>query len=455
MPDNDTNKSRRSGADGPSGPGIPKTRLTPWILIALVVLALVAFNQWFSTASRQSIDLSKFYQLVDEGKITGKVTISATQVTGTYTDTDGSQKTFVATLPGSNYDPSTTLEPKLQAKGIDYTGTQPSPWFSLLASILPLVLLMGIAYYFLFRRVGGGAANPLNMGKNKVKIYDRKEMKTTFSDVAGVDEAKEELKEIVEFLKNPKKYQRLGGRIPKGVLLLGPPGCGKTLLARAVAGEANVPFFFMSGSEFVEMFVGLGAARVRELFQQAKEKAPALVFLDEIDTIGKGAPADGRGFRSPRRARADPQPASSRWTGSTRRASSSWPRPTVQSSTRRWSPAGSTVRWSSTTGPPRSREVLRVHARGVAPTLGRSTDIAQRTPGFTGADLENVVNERRPRRQTREELGAMDELGKRSTIHGLERKSRVISDRERCASRTRWATPSSPTSARTSTLCTA
>src|SRR5205814_2118983 len=189
----------------------------------VVVLALVAFNQWFSTASRQSIDLSKFYQLVDDGKITGKVTISATQVTGTYTDTDGSQKSFVATLPGSNYDPSTTLEPKLQAK--------------------------------------------------------------------------EELKEIVEFLKNPKKYQRLGGRIPKGVLLLGPPGCGKTLLARAVAGEANVPFFFMSGSEFVEMFVGLGAARVRELFQQAKEKAPALVFLDEIDTIGKGrAGVAGAGF---------------------------------------------------------------------------------------------------------------------------------------------------------------
>src|SRR5207249_5271653 len=142
MPDNDTNKSRRSGADGPSGPGIPKTRLTPWILIALVVLALVAFNQWFSTASRQSIDLSRFYQLVDEGKITPgtKVTISATQVTGPYTADDGTQKSIVATLPGSNYDPSTTLEPKLQAKGIDYTGTQPSPWFSLLASILPLVL---------------------------------------------------------------------------------------------------------------------------------------------------------------------------------------------------------------------------------------------------------------------------------------------------------------------------
>ena len=150
------------------------------------------------------------------------------------------------------------------------------------------------------------------MGRNKVKIYDRKEMKTTFADVAGVDEAKEELREIVEFLKNPKKYQRLGGRIPKGVLLLGPPGCGKTLLARAVAGEANVPFFFMSGSEFVEMFVGLGAARVRELFQQAKEKAPALVFLDEIDTIGKGRSGAVGRVRSPRRAGADAEPAAGR-----------------------------------------------------------------------------------------------------------------------------------------------
>ena len=129
------------------------------------------------------------------------------------------------------------------------------------------------------------------MGKNKVKIYDRKEMKTTFADVAGVDEAKDELREIVEFLSNPKKYQRLGGRIPKGVLLLGPPGCGKTLLARAVAGEANVPFFFMSGSEFVEMFVGLGAARVRELFQQAKEKAPGagLPRRDRHDRQGRAA----------------------------------------------------------------------------------------------------------------------------------------------------------------------
>ncbi len=440
MPDNDKNDGRRSGSDGPSGPGIPRTRLTPWILIALVVLGLVAFNQWFSTASRQSIDLSRFYDLVDQGKITGKVTISATQVSGTYTADDGTQKSFVATLPGSNYDPSTTLEPKLQAKGIDYTGTQPSPWFSLLASILPLVLLMGIAYYFLFRRVGGGAANPLNMGKNKVKIYDRKEMKTTFSDVAGVDEAKEELKEIVEFLKNPKKYQRLGGRIPKGVLLLGPPGCGKTLLARAVAGEANVPFFFMSGSEFVEMFVGLGAARVRELFQQAKEKAPALVFLDEIDTIGKGRSGvmgAGFGAHDEREQTLNQLLVEMDGFDSSKGV-------IIMAATNRpdvLDPAlvrpGRFDR-QVVVDPPDLRgreEILRVHARGVA--LDPAVElrmIAARTPGFTGADLENVVNEaallaarREKNSVTMEEL---EEAIDRASM-GLERKSRVISGREK------------------------
>ena len=440
MPDNDKNNGRRSGPDGPSGPGIPRTRLTPWILIALVVLGLVAFNQWFSTASRQSIDLSRFYDLVDQGKITGKVTISATQVSGTYTDADGTSKSFVATLPGSNYDPSTTLEPKLQAKGIDYTGTQPSPWFSLLASILPLVLLMGIAYYFLFRRVGGGAANPLNMGKNKVKIYDRKEMKTTFSDVAGVDEAKEELKEIVEFLKNPKKYQRLGGRIPKGVLLLGPPGCGKTLLARAVAGEANVPFFFMSGSEFVEMFVGLGAARVRELFQQAKEKAPALVFLDEIDTIGKGRSGvmgAGFGAHDEREQTLNQLLVEMDGFDSSKGV-------IIMAATNRpdvLDPAlvrpGRFDR-QVVVDPPDLRgreEILRVHTRGVA--LDPAVElrmIAARTPGFTGADLENVVNEaallaarREKNSVTMEEL---EEAIDRASM-GLERKSRVISDREK------------------------
>src|SRR5205823_5490675 len=152
--------------------------------------------------------------------------------------------------------------------------------------VLPLGVMVAI-WMFLMRRVGGGPTQALSFGRSKHKIFDRKELKTTFADVAGVDEAKAELIEIVDFLRNPKKYQRLGGRIPKGVLLVGPPGTGKTLLARAVAGEAGVPFFSLSGSEFVEVFVGVGAARVRDLFQQAAAKAPAIIFIDELDAIGK------------------------------------------------------------------------------------------------------------------------------------------------------------------------
>jgi cell division protease FtsH len=150
-------------------------------------------------------------------------------------------------------------------------------------------------WMFIMRRVGGGPTQALSFGRSKHKIYDRKELKTTFADVAGVDEAKAELEEVVDFLKNPRKYQRLGGHLPKGVLLVGPPGTGKTLLARAVAGEAAVPFFTLSGSEFVEMFVGVGASRVRDLFEQAKEKAPCIVFIDELDAIGKSR-AGATGF---------------------------------------------------------------------------------------------------------------------------------------------------------------
>ena len=279
------------------------------------------------------------------------------------------------------------------------------------------------------------------MGRNKVKIYDRKEMKTTFSDVAGVDEAKEELREIVEFLKNPKKYQRLGGRIPKGVLLLGPPGCGKTLLARAVAGEANVPFFFMSGSEFVEMFVGLGAARVRELFQQAKEKAPALVFLDEIDTIGKGrSGAMGSGFgahdereqtlnqllvemdgfdsQQGRHHHGGHEPAGRARPG---------PRAARADSTGR---SSSTAR---TCGAARRSSASTRAASRCNPDVDLQHD-RRAHPGFTGADLENVVNEaallaaRRDKNAVTED--ELEEAIDRASM-GLERKSRVMSEKEK------------------------
>ena len=328
----------------------------------------------------------------------------------------------------------------LEEAGIVYSFEQPSVLLSVILNFLPFLLIMFAVYWFVFRRMGSGATGALNMGKNKVKIYDRKELKTTFADVAGVDEAKEELREIVEFLSNPKKYQRLGGRIPKGVLLLGPPGCGKTLLARAVAGEANVPFFFMSGSEFVEMFVGLGAARVRELFQQAKEKAPALVFLDEIDTIGKGragAGGAGLGAHDEREQTLNQLLVEMDGFDASKGV-------IIMAATNRpdvLDPAlvrpGRFDRQVVVDRPDLKgrEEILRVHARGVAlsPNVELRT-IAARTPGFTGADLENVVNEAALLAARREKNAVtMDELEEaidRSSM-GLERKSRVMSPKEK------------------------
>jgi cell division protease FtsH len=441
MPDNSNkNSGRRPGLDGGSGgPGTPRPRMTPWLVIGLVVLGLLLFTQVLSSAANKSVPYTQFLDYVDQGKIVGPVTISDNAVSGKFKDDQGNTVSFSSTL-SSNFQLGPDDIDKLKAQGIEVTFSTPSIWVGLLTSVLPFLLIVGFLYWFLFRRMGSGAANPLNMGKNKVKIYDRKEMKTNFSDVAGVDEAKEELREIVEFLRNPKKYQRLGGRIPKGVLLLGPPGCGKTLLARAVAGEANVPFFFMSGSEFVEMFVGLGAARVRELFQQAKERAPALVFLDEIDTIGKGrsgAMGAGFGAHDEREQTLNQLLVEMDGFDSSKGV-------IIMAATNRpdvLDPAlvrpGRFDR-QVVVDPPDLRgreEILRIHARGVAldPSVELRT-IAARTPGFTGADLENVVNEAALLAARREKNSVtMDELEEaidRASM-GLERKSRVISSKEK------------------------
>jgi cell division protease FtsH len=442
MPDDGSNKTpqrNRWMPDGPGGPGVPRPRLSPWLVVPLLLVGLLLFNSWLANANTEQITYSQFINAVDDGRIVTDVPvkISDTSVSGTMTK-GGGEVDFVATLP-PNFDTG-PLTDKLVEAGIDVQAVRPSVFASLLLNILPFLLVMVVIYYFVFRRMGAGAGAALNMGRNKVRIYDRKEMKTTFTDVAGVDEAKEELREIVDFLKNPKKYQRLGGRIPKGVLLLGPPGCGKTLLARAVAGEANVPFFFMSGSEFVEMFVGLGAARVRELFQQAKEKAPALVFLDEIDTIGKGrAGAMGAGFGAHDEREQTLNQLLVEMDGFDASKGviimAATNRPDVLD------PAlvrpGRFDRQVVVDRPDlRGREeILRVHARGVA--LDPSVDlklIAARTPGFTGADLENVVNEAALLAARREKNAVMmDELEEaidRASM-GLERKSRVMSEKEK------------------------
>jgi cell division protease FtsH len=443
--DNDRNPfTRRPNGDGSGGPAAPpRPRAGSWVAIALIaLLAIFLFQSFVSHASSKSITYSEFQSAVTNGNIVSTaddpVKISDSSITGSIKVDSGTQRFVTQLSPNVQID--STFTDWLTSNGVTYQFEQPSVFTQLLIQVLPFVLLMGLLYWFVIRRMNAGAAGALNMGKNKVKIYDRKEMKTTFADVAGVDEAKDELREIVEFLSNPKKYQRLGGRIPKGVLLLGPPGCGKTLLARAVAGEANVPFFFMSGSEFVEMFVGLGAARVRELFQQAKEKAPALVFLDEIDTIGKGrAGVSGAGFGAHDEREQTLNQLLVEMDGFDASKGviimAATNRPDVLD------PAlvrpGRFDRQVVVDRPDLKgrEEILRVHARGVA--LGADVElhtIAARTPGFTGADLENVVNEaallaaRREKNAVSED--ELEEAIDRASM-GLERKSRVMSEKEK------------------------
>ena len=440
MPDNDNRSpfSRRGGGDAGGG-GTPRPRFAPWLVVPILLVALLIFNNVLSNTQRRSITYNEFITAVEENQLDPETTvkISDSAITGALTTDDGPQDFSTTLAPNFQTQDLATF---LQDNDVNFEFEQPSVFLSLLVNILPFALIMIGIYWFVFRRMGAGASGALNMGKNKVKIYDRKEMKTTFADVAGVDEAKDELREIVEFLSNPKKYQRLGGRIPKGVLLLGPPGCGKTLLARAVAGEANVPFFFMSGSEFVEMFVGLGAARVRELFQQAKEKAPALVFLDEIDTIGKGrggVGGAGLGAHDEREQTLNQLLVEMDGFDASKGV-------IIMAATNRpdvLDPAlvrpGRFDRQVVVDRPDLKgrEEILRVHARGVA--LASNVElrtIAARTPGFTGADLENVVNEAALLAARREKNAVtMDELEEaidRASM-GLERKSRVMNDKEK------------------------
>ena len=439
MANGNNDRRGRWGFDlGSGGDPSRRARTSPWLWIFGFLLVLIVF-QFVAAPRSEKLDYSEFLDKVQGDQIAGTLRVSQTSVSGAYEE-DGQEVRFTATIPPIEQG-TTKLTDLLDEQGVAYTGDTPNPITGfLLAWVVPL-LLFGALWFFLIRRMSGaGASAALNLGRNKVKIYDRKEMKTTFADVAGVDEARDELREIVDFLKNPKKYQRLGGRIPKGVLLLGPPGCGKTLLARAVAGEANVPFFFMSGSEFVEMFVGLGAARVRELFQQAKEKAPALVFLDEIDTIGKGrAGAMGAGFGGHDEREQTLNQLLVEMDGFDLSkgviimAATNRPDVLDQALVR----PGRFDRQVVVDRPDlKGREdILKVHVRGVA--LDPSVDLrilAARTPGFTGADLANIVNEAALLAARKEKnavtIVELEEAIDRG-VAGLERKSRVMSDKER------------------------
>jgi cell division protease FtsH len=252
-------------------------------LLFWVVLAVLAVLIWnFSTKFQQherTVTFSEFMSWADSGTV-ARVTITGQEITGVTKASD----TFHTYAP-NQYD---GLVNKLIDRGVQVTAKEPtaSPWAAILYSWAPILLMIGFWLFFM-RQMQSGGNKALSFGKSKAKLSSSSQKKVTFKDVAGVDEAKEELQEIIEFLKEPQKFQKLGGRIPKGVLLMGPPGTGKTLLARAVAGEANVPFFSISGSDFVEMFVGVGASRVRDLFEQGKKNAPCIVFIDEIDAVGR------------------------------------------------------------------------------------------------------------------------------------------------------------------------
>ncbi len=250
-----------------------------WVVLLVLVLAL--FNLFNSTNSfsSQTVSYSDFIAQVDAGEVKG-VTLAGEQIK--VTAKDGSH--YVAIRPAGEQ-----VTDRLLSKGVGVRADaqEQSGLMTIVTAWLPFILLIGVWIFFMNRMQGGGRGGAMGFGKSRAKLLTEKQGRVTFDDVAGIDEAKEELEEIVEFLRNPQKFSRLGGKIPKGALLVGPPGTGKTLLARAIAGEAGVPFFTISGSDFVEMFVGVGASRVRDMFEQAKKNAPCIVFIDEIDAVGR------------------------------------------------------------------------------------------------------------------------------------------------------------------------
>jgi cell division protease FtsH len=425
-----------------------------YVLVGAVILSIL--QSWFVAPRTVELPMSKFLDLVRQNKVES-ASLTEREITGrarpgalpeppvAQTDrlrrllgSDDNVRRFTVTrIPGVDDSQLLTL---LEAHHVEFAGrVENTVWRDLLFGwVIPLALMFGI-WMLIMRRVGGGATQALSFGRSKAKIYDRKELKTTFVDVAGADEAKTELVEVVDFLKNPKKYQRLGGRIPKGVLLVGPPGTGKTLLARAVAGEADVPFFSMSGSEFVEMFVGVGASRVRDLFEQAKSKAPCIVFIDELDAVGKSR-AGSMGFvggHDEREQTLNQLLAEMDGFDSSKgvilMAATNRPEVLDQALLR----PGRFDRQIVVDKPDlRGREaILRLHARAVV--LAPSVDlggIAARTPGFAGADLANIVNEAAllAARKGKDAVEMQDfEEAIDREVAGLEKRSRVLSEQER------------------------
>jgi len=417
----------------------PKVKKTGFNLayVALAVLGVLFLQDWWlRNQIVATIPYSQFQKQVREDKVE-RVLVAGDQISGEYKQAIDGKKRFATTRVASD------VATELDQHGVEYAGRYEHGLLPLIFSwVVPIALFYGLWLFVgrrMARQLGGGPGGLLSIGKSKAKVYVETDTKVTFADVAGVDEAKDELREIVRFLREPKAYGRLGARMPKGVLLVGPPGTGKTLLAKAVAGEASVPFFFLSGSEFVEMFVGVGAARVRDLFEQARAKAPAIIFIDELDALGRARTSHssfGGGHDEKEQtlnqllAELDGFDPS---IGIVLLGATNRPEVLDPALLR----AGRFDRQVLVDRPDRrGREaILKVHTLKVklAPAL-KLDQVAALTPGFSGADLANLVNEAAlaATRRGGEEIRMDDfNVAVERIVAGLEKKNRLLNPRER------------------------
>src|SRR5690554_6662512 len=405
--------------------------LVLWLIIAAVLL--MVFQNFSPTTTGQQVNYSQFVEMVQQGQV-NKVTIDGLEIQGTRGD--GSQFQTIRPQVADN-----KLMDDLLANKVEVIGKEPerqSLWTQLLVAAFPILIIIALFVFFMRQMQGGGGGKgPMSFGKSKARLMSEDQIKTTFADVAGVDEAKEDVKELVDFLRDPSKFQRLGGSIPKGVLMVGQPGTGKTLLAKAIAGEAKVPFFSISGSDFVEMFVGVGASRVRDMFEQAKKQSPCIIFIDEIDAVGRHRGAGMGGGHDEREQTLNQllveMDGFDTKGGVILLAATN--RPDILD------PAllhpGRFDRQIAVDAPDMEgrKAILRVHAKGkpFAPDVDLDA-VARRTPGFSGADLANVVNEaallaaRHDKRAITNEFleEAIDRV-----VAGPERKTRAMSEHEK------------------------
>lgn len=410
-----------------------ETKINIWYILFALMAVVFIRDLWVQSQTIEAIPYSQFETYLEDG-VVDEIVIGSTRITGTFTVAQEGKTGFVTTPV------SPDLAMRLEGTGVTYTGAVENTWFTAVLSwVLPALVFVGI-WMFAIRRMGGGQGigGLMSVGKSRAKVYVETDTKVTFEDVAGVDEAKTELQEVIDFLKDPEEYGILGARMPKGILLVGPPGTGKTLLARAVAGEAGVPFFSISGSEFVEMFVGVGAARVRDLFEQARQAAPAIIFIDELDALGRARGVGQMHGGNDEREQTlnqllseldgfDPS------EGVVLLSATNRPEILDPALLR----AGRFDRQVLVDRPDRKGrvQILKVHMNKIVlePDMALD-DIAALTTGFSGADLANLVNEAALlATRRRGEVVTMADFTRaiERIVAGLEKRNRLINPRER------------------------